>query len=90
MGHTREAVAAGATSTSPMLRPYTGDRASNSAAKDTLLVMQHSMSHRLCIASLVEFIASNLQLLAVDESRFAATKFDLADQLIICRGLMDT
>jgi hypothetical protein len=44
MGHTREAVAAGATSTS-MLRPYTGDRASNSAAKDTLLVMQHSMSH---------------------------------------------
>lgn len=74
----------------PRLRPIPPDvamKAEGVADSATLLVVQHSMSQRLCIARLADFAASNAQLEIADDSRFSETRFDLSDRLIVCHGL---
>jgi len=60
-----------------------------SSSDDVLAVVLHSMSHRLCIAPLSAFAASNAQLASVDESRFTTVDVNLADRLVACVGLAD-
>ena len=56
---------------------------------EVLVVVLHSMSQRLCIAPLTEFVASNAQLTSVDDSRFASATLNLADRLVACTGLAE-
>lgn len=61
--------------------------ASNLHSESCYLLVQHSLSSALSIASFQEFAASNAQLQSMDSYKFGAQHLDLKDRLLLCRGL---
>jgi hypothetical protein len=51
------------------------------------LLVQHSLSSKLSIASWSDFMESNQQLVSVDEGKFGQKNLDLRDRIIVCRTL---
>ena len=58
------------------------------SGNDVLLVVQHSNSSRLAVATYADFLASNTQMTSFDASRFAVTHLNLADRLLVSTGLV--
>ena len=54
------------------------------------LLVQHSLSSHLAIASWVDFFASNQQLARIDTTKFGSTNLDLKDRVLICHGVADS
>ena len=51
------------------------------------LLLQHSLSKKLSVACLNDFLDSNLQLETVDCSKFGTKHLDLKNRIILCRGV---
>eukprot|EP00038_Savillea_parva_P012579 m.205599 g.205599 ORF g.205599 m.205599 type:complete len:517 (-) comp23016_c0_seq1:82-1632(-) len=73
----------------PAPAPMRKDAAKDVGNDALVVALQHSMSERLCVAMWSEFVASNVQLLAADGSRFSPSRIDLADRVLVCHGLAD-
>jgi hypothetical protein len=71
------------------LYPLTTEQPLSETAAIYLLV-QHSLSSQLVIASWVDFLDSNQQLATIDTAKFGAPKLDLKDRVIICPGVADS
>ena len=56
-------------------------------ATTVFLLVQHSLSSKLSIASWSDFMESNQQLVSVDEEKFGRTNLDLKNRIIKCRNL---
>ncbi len=55
-------------------------------ADTVYLLVQHSLSSKLSIATWSDFMESNQQLVSVDEGKFGRKDLNLKDRIIICRG----
>ena len=58
-------------------------------SEDLLLLVQHSNSARLAIATHADFLKSNLQMSSFDASRFAVRSLNLANQIVVAKGLVE-
>jgi len=59
-------------------------------ALECRLLVQHSLSRKLAIASWSDFYNSNQQLLTVDDSKYRVENLNLRDCLIVCHGAAET
>jgi GNAT superfamily N-acetyltransferase len=87
LGFANEAAAEISCDVSPILQSHV-DRPVSGACR-VLLLVQHSLSHKLAIAPWTSFVGSNQQLDTIDRSRSrfrAATNLNLKDCLVVVKG----
>jgi hypothetical protein len=68
------------------LYPLTTEQQLSEIAEIYLLV-QHSLSSQLAIASWFNFLDSNQQIATIDKAKFGSPKLDLKDRVLICHGV---
>jgi hypothetical protein len=56
-------------------------------ATTVYLLVQHSLSSKLSIATWSDFMESNQQLVSVDESKYGQKDLDLKGRIIVCREI---
>ena len=80
--------ACGGSGNSRCIQPYgADDRRSNAEeAADCRLLVQHSLSKKLAIATWADFFQSNQQLFTVDTTKYQAQSLHLRDCVIVCHG----
>lgn len=61
----------------------------NLSGEHLLLLVQHSNSARLAIATYTDFLRSNLQMTSFDASRFAVCSLNLSNQVVVAKGLLE-
>jgi hypothetical protein len=71
------------------LYPLTTEQQLSEIAEIYLLV-QHSLSSQLAIASWFNFLDSNQQIATIDKAKFGSPKLDLKDRVLICHGVADS
>jgi len=70
------------------IRPYCADdrRSNAEEAAHCRLLVQHSLSKKLAIATWAEFFQSNQQLFTVDTTKYKVQSLHLRDCVIVCHG----
>jgi hypothetical protein len=71
-----------------LLSPLEGDDSSMvDRATTVYLLVQHSLSSKLSIATWSDFMESNQQLVSVDEGKYGQKDLDLKGRIIVCAGI---
>jgi GNAT superfamily N-acetyltransferase len=76
-----------------VMRTTEGLSSSAEDARNVLLLVQHSLSAKLAIASWSEFFDSNQQLETIDEKKYRLpdkSSLNLRDRLLVCLGKLDS